>query len=217
MKSWPKLQSVHVEGFPRFAVRKQPSAFHLSSVSDCCPDRRNIVFTVGCLRDLHLNAFRSMCSSVSKFMAPIYGSLDSMGTLDALMWMLTRMGTDLAVLSAAHLVRVTIRLTAPLFEALSSLMILEELQVHKYDLDFGAVSNLPRLKRLRYTSVFTDEALGRLVRHPEDPTTFLALEHIATFLTYSGSASSELRDLCLRRNIKLQMWDGRALISGFVL
>lgn len=150
-------------------------------------------------------------------MAPIYGSLDSMGTLDALMWMLTRMGTDLAVLSAAHLVRVTLRLTAPLFEALSSLMILEELQVHKYDLDFGAVSNLPRLKRLRYTSVFTDEALGRLVRHPEDPTTILALEHIATFLTYSGSASSELRDLCLRRNIKLQMWDGRALISGFVL
>lgn len=196
-------------------MRKQPSAFHLSSVSDCCPDLPNIVFTVVCLRDLHLNAFRAMCSSVSKFMAPIYGSKDSMGTLDALSrclraWAPTLQCFRLHIWSHAPSHR-------PLFEALSSLTVLEELHVHKYDLDFGAVSNLPRLKRLRSTSVFTDEALGRLVRHPEDPTTFLALEHIATFLTYSGSASSELRDLCLRRNIKLQMWDGRALISGFVL
>lgn len=96
-------------------------------------------------------------------------------------------------------------------------MILEELQVHKYELDFGAISNLPRLKRLRYTSVFTDEELGRLVRYLEDPAKFPALEHISTFSTYNGNTSGELRDLCLRRNIKLQMWDGRALISGFVL
>lgn len=156
-----------------------------------------------------------MCSGVKKLTVPVYRTLDSDAVLDALCRCLRAWSPTLeCFILHIWILNLPYR---PLSQVLSSLRRLEELQSHKFEVDFDAISDLPKLKRLRYTSIFADEALGRLASQLENPVKFPALRHIATYANGSGRGEIKLKDLSRKWNIELQLWDGRAPLSGFLL
>lgn len=215
MQGWPKIQAINIEGFPKFRERGQLSDDLASGASNCCPELREIIFTDGFLRDGHLDGLRSACSGVTKLMVPVYRTSDSDAVLDALCGCLRAWSPTLECFRL-HIWTLDLPYR-PLSQVLSSLWRLEELQIHKFEVDFDAISNLPQLKRLRYTSIFADEALGRLASQLENPVKFPALRHIATYANGSGRGERRLKDLSRKRNIELQLWDGRSPLSGFLL
>lgn len=93
-------------------------------------------------------------------------------------------------------------------EAIASLYELRELQLNWTKLDFGFVSNLPRLVRLRVTCRWdvslraTHEEMQNLSRHLVIPGMFPSLRLIALFVG-GREIPNELRDICRRRNIQL--------------
>lgn len=193
MQVWPKLQAINIEGFPKFRERGQLSDDLASDASTCCPELCEIIFTNGFLRNNHLDALRSVCSGVKKLTVPVYRTLDSDAVLDALCRCLRAWSPTLECFRL-HIWTLNFPYH-PLSQVLSSLRRLEELQIHKFEVDFDAISNLPQLKRLRYTSIFADEALGRLASQLENPVKFPALRHIATYANGSGRGEIKLKDL----------------------
>lgn len=145
MQGWPKFQAINIEGFPKFRERGQLSDDLASDASNCFPELRKIIFTDGFLRNNHVDALRSACSGVKKLTVPVYRTLGS----DALCRCLRAWSPTLECFRL-HIWILNLPYR-PLSQVLSSLRRLEELQSHKFEVDFDAISDLPQLKRLRYT------------------------------------------------------------------
>lgn len=104
-----------------------------------------------------------------------------------------------------------------LSKALPTFWRLEELQIHEFEVDLGAICDLPQLKRLCYKSIFADELLRCLPDYLKTSSRLPALEIFSIYARNRANDVGELGDLCARRNIKLQMWDGETPLSSFLL
>lgn len=209
MQRWPRLQMIRVKGVRNMMSGGSADSLASGGARNCCAELREINFTHGYLGRHGLRCLRYMCNGVTRLGISVLMLDDTalVGCLQA--WSPT-----------LQCVRLHIRHPdSPyprLSEALSALRGLEELQIIEWEVDFGAISDLPQLKRLCYNSVLTDAALGCLANHLASSATFAALEHFA-ICCGKGSGIGSLGDVCAKRNIKLQMWDGHSPLSEFLL
>lgn len=214
MQRWPRIQMIRIGGICNLWLRgrERPNTPDLLALSafNCCPKLHEIDFTRGYVSSDDLRSFRFMCSGVMRLGISVSMSDDTalIGCLQA--WSPT-------------LQCVRLRMGGPysprirLSKALPTLWRLEELQIHEFEVDLGAICDLPQLKRLCYRSIFADEVLRCLPDYLKTSSRFPALE---VFSIYAGNRANdvgELGDLCVRRNIKLHMWDGYTPLSGFML
>lgn len=93
----------------------------------------------------------------------------------------------------------------PFSVTLSSLTNLETLFILDFHLDVDAISSLPHLKHLRtHYALRTESVVDRLACLLEDSNRFVALTEISC-AGEQRIGSVELRDVCHRRNIELQI------------
>lgn len=211
IQKWPKLRSIEAEDFLNDEVVNNPTWLDtIQASSRCCPYLTEIIFSGAALHARELECVRAMCSrDVEKLHVSMYGNRVS-GNGDAAAVALCECLR--AWSSTLQCLKISIRGNHdpyPLMsEAIASLYELRELQLNWTKLDFGFVSNLPRLVRLRVTCRWdvslraTHEEMQNLSRHLVIPGMFSSLRLIALFLG-GREISNELRDICRRRNIQL--------------
>lgn len=90
----------------------------------------------------------------------------------------------------------------PFLEALSTLKVLQELEVNGSLSGFGAIADLPSLQRLSFES---DEDMSRFAAHLDDPMKFPALKYVVAGSQFE-MRDKKLHDTCLRRGIDLEEW-----------
>lgn len=213
IQKWPKLRSIKAEDFLNDEVVNNPTWLDtLQASSRCCPYLTEIIFSGAALHARELECVRAMCSrDVEKLHVSMYGNrVSGPGNGDAAAVALCECLR--AWSSTLQCLKISIRGDHdpyPLMsEAIASLYELRELQLNWTKLDFGLVSNLPRLERLRVRCRWdvslrtTFEEMQNLSRHLVIPGLFSSLRLIALFLG-GREIPNELRDICRRRNIQL--------------
>lgn len=212
IQKWPKLRSIKAEDFLNDEVVNNPTWLDtLQASSRCCPYLTEIIFSGAALHARELECVRAMCSrDVEKLHVSMYGNrVSGPGNGDAAAVALCECLR--AWSSTLQCLKISIRGDHdpyPLMsEAIASLYELRELQLNWTKLDFGFVSNLPRLERLRVRCRWdvslrtTFEEMQNLSRHLVIPGLFSS-RLIALFLG-GREIPNELRDICRRRNIQL--------------
>lgn len=210
MQKWPKLRSIRAEEFLNDEVENDPAWLDTFQASSrCCPDLTDVIFPGAALHASELRFIRATCSrDVEKLDVSLYGNrvrgLNGDAAADALCECLRAWSPTLQCLKIT--VREKPKLYPPISEAIASLCELRELQLFGIKLDFGFISNLPRLERLAlgcrwYVSLRMRE-MKSLSRHLDIPGMFAPLRHIALF--FGGrEPPDELQSICRRRNIQL--------------
>lgn len=216
MQKWPNLQSIRVEVDARLSYTETEDLLQLdkSKFSGCCPDLREII-TFSIRSPNVFRALRLMCSSgISKLCVLLYRDSRGWGDnwrgesnviIDAFCKCLTAWAPTIEYLRIVTPPRPMFYQESswPLNTAISTLKELRELQLYRMNLDFGSISNLPRLRR--FSCLLPNNAreeLQSLSRHLEDMGKFPSLNHILIFSW--EEFPSELQNICCTRNIQLQ-------------
>lgn len=168
---------------------------------NCCPELRELSLVSQSLREGNITSLRLMCSIVTHLEIGYVPS--DAEALDELCRSLNAWSPTLECL------RLYFHPMTPYYPpfsvTLSSLTNLETLFILDFHLDFDAISSLPHLKHLRtYYALRTESVALHLACLLEDSCRFVALTEISC-VCEQGIGSVELRDVCHRRNIELQI------------
>lgn len=195
MQRLPKLRILKAEGLLALAERNALDA------PNCCPDLREVRIVDCELRYSDLE-FLSLTSAGVKHLSIILKSWSSSEAVrDALceclrVWSLTLEHLNLEITGRQ------IMSYRPFLEALSTLKVLQELEVNGSLSGFGAIADLPSLQRLSFES---DEDMSRFAAHLDDPMKFPALKYVVAGSQFE-MRDKKLHDTCLRRGIDLEEW-----------
>lgn len=223
MQKWPKLRSIQVEDFLDFLEAVMTDiqvTLDASQFSVCCPDLQDIIITGAALRPDMYKALRVIRNSgLTKLSVSLHGRRAGdrgVAAVDALceclrVWSATLKYFKVEIMH--HDTRVSYQ---PMNEAIRTLVELRELQFDNMELEFCAVTQLPRLKRLACLSYFrlSGEKVQFLSSQLEDLEKFPSLSLVV--LNFAGNRI--LKELFRRRNIQVhELWFGGRLSKDFLL
>lgn len=81
-------------------------------------------------------------------------------------------------------------------------------------LDFGFISNLPRLERFACRLLYKAQEVQNLSQHLNNLEMFPSLRHIVLFLGRRMEPANELQSACRRRSVQLhKCWPGSEMIT----
>lgn len=197
MQRWPGIRKISITS-TRLIGQADLQA---SEAINCCPELRELSLVSQSLREGNITSLRLTCSTVTHLEIGYVPS--DAEALDELCRSLHAWSPTLECL------RLYFHPMTPYYPpfsvTLSSLTNLETLFILDFHLDVDAISSLPHLKHLRtHYALRTESVVDRLACLLEDSNRFVALTEISC-AGEQRIGSVELRDVCHRRNIELQI------------
>lgn len=192
--------------------------FDAGQAANCCPRQCKVIFIGHPLFENDLKVLGNMCSRVKRLEVAVPGRRYEV--LDALCDCLRTWSSTLEFFSLYIEPRnpppqQPLPPYQPLSQVLSTLNGLRELVLIDMKLDMDAISELPRLERLKGSQDIVDEDLMRLSRHLRDAKKFPALNSVTIeknlFSNY-GEGRRELDKSCAVREIDLRWVDRSNLL-----
>lgn len=173
MQNWLNLRSITA-----LHVAKDRRTINASQVPNWCPELHDVIFKGSDPLRNKLEVFRTMCRGVTRLEIELNNE-----SLDALCDCLCTWSSTLEYLSF-HLYSYLRSPYLPLSDAFSTFIVLRELVLIDMRMDMDAISELPRLERLKGSRDIINEDLMRLSRHLRDAKKFPSLKSVAIEKAY---------------------------------
>lgn len=197
MQNWPNLRSITA-----LDVDKDSRMLNAAQVAICCPELRDVILNGPHLSRKELEIFRTMCSGVTRLEVTVgYGVNNEL--LDALCDCLCTWSSTLEYL-LLNIPSHPRRLYQPLSDALSTLSVLREMVLINRRMDVDAISELPRLEKVRWNLYGGNNDLIQFSKSLRDTKKFPSLKSTSIrdlALADNVKARKELEENCVGRNI----------------